>query len=1087
MGLRVERGELMSPLTRIAVANPVGVAVGVILAVIFGLISLVRLPIQMIPEVERPRISVSTQWRAAAPEEVESEIIEPQEEAFRGLPGLVIMESSAGQGSGSITLTFEVGTDMREALIEVMNRLNRVPSYPADARQPIVSTGVGDRGGAIAWFALTTLPGNPRSVESYQEYVEEVVQSRFERVPGVAQSNAFGGRPREVRISFDPYLAASYGIELPQVMNLVGGNTDTSAGFQDVGRRAFTLRYAGGYSAAELEELIVDWRDGRPIYLRDVAQVELRMVDRRGAFRLSGQQGMAINALPETGVNVLEVMDGLRQAAAELAVPLQQAGLQLEQVYDETLYINQSIAMVRTNLLLGITLAIGILWWFLRRFRATLVVALAIPISLLFAFIVLDAAGRTLNIISLAGLAFAVGMTLDAAIVVLENVVRLRERGKSPKEAALIGTGQVWGALLASTTTTVAIFLPVVFLEDVAGQLFADLALTISAAVVASLFIAIVVLPTAAATWLSKGSMKDRHDDWWDKGTALVMRLTDGPKRRWGWVVGLLSGPLLLVALLLPRADYLPTGNQNFIFAFISPPPGASADLLERELAEVLVERMEPFMNGAQEPAVESYFLGLFGRSGFMGVRAENDRDVGELERVLNQEVYQGFPDTLAFASRASIFGRVAGGRNIDLNIQSRDIDALLEAANAGFLAIPQHLPGARVQPVPSLELAEPELRLLPDERRIAEAGWNRRVMANVVRAFGAGLYLGDYFDGDQRLDVILRAAPWSSPQELASYPVATPGSGVQPLGELVSLKQTAGPDQIRRVDRRRTITLRVTPPDGVSLEESIEKLERQVAPIIQSVLPDDGSIGYRGTADDLRSALRNMSGSFALAIVILYLLISALFHSFRDSVLVILAIPLATVGGVVALRVVNWITFQPMDLLTMIGFIILLGLVVNNAILLVYQTRRGEREEALPRRDAVGQAVRLRLRPILMSTLTSMFGMMPLLLLPGAGTEVYRGMAAVIVGGMAVSTAFTLVLLPSLLRMGEDAAIVFPPPPEGDEGPAAEPSGKTMQGDGSAADLDSRPLEPDTGRALRRRSASSARGNHPKNSRTPR
>ncbi len=1010
----------MSPLTRIALSNPVAVVVAVILAIIFGAISLGRLPIQMIPEIERPRITVSTGWRAAAPEEIESEIIEPQEDVFRGLPGMVIMESTAGQGNGNISLTFEVGTDMREALIEVMNRLNRVPNYPPDARQPIVSSGANDRGGAIAWFALTTLPGNERSIETYQEYVEEVIQSRIERVPGVAQSNAFGGRAREVRITFDPYLAASYGVELPAVIALVGGNTDTSAGFQDVGRRAYTVRYAGGYTADQLNDLIVDWREGNPIYLRDVATVELRMVDRRGAFRQSGELGIAINALPATGVNVLEVMDGLKTAAAELGPELERAGLTMRQVYDETIYINNSIAMVRNNLLLGIFLATIILWWFLRRFRATLMVALAIPISLVVTFSVLDAAGRTLNIISLAGLAFAVGMTLDAAIVTLENIVRLREKGKSPHDAALTGTSQVWGALLASTATTVAIFLPVVFLQDVAGQLFADLALTIAVAIVASLIIAITVLPTAAANWLSKESLADPHAHWWENATGFLMRLTDDRKRRWGWIIGLLTVPLLLAALLLPRADYLPTGNQNFIFSFISPPPGASAQLLEEEMAQVIVERMEPYLDGTKHPQVDSYFLGLFGRSGFMGVRAVKDGDVGDLLNALNRDVYGGFPDTIAFANRASVFGRVAGGRNIDMNIQSRDIDALLDAANIGFMYIPQVLPGARVQPVPSLDLAEPELRLVPDERRIAEAGWNRRTVANIVRAFGAGLYLGDYFDGDQRLDVILRATQWTSPEELAGYPLATPRSGVQPLSELVSLQRTAGPDQIRRVDRRRTITLRITPPESVSLEETIEALEEQVQPVVRQNLPDDGTISYRGTADDLRVALKNMGGSFALAIVILYLLISALFQSFRDSILVILAIPLATVGGVIALRVVNLIAFQPMDLLTMIGFIILLGLVVNNAILLVYQTRNCERE-GMGRRDAVREAVRLRLRPILMSTLTSLFGMMPLLLLPGAGTEVYRGMAAVIIGGMSVSTIFTLILLPALLRLGEE------------------------------------------------------------------
>jgi multidrug efflux pump subunit AcrB len=287
-------------------------------------------------------------------------------------------------------------------------------------------------------------------------------------------------------------------------------------------------------------------------------------------------------------------------------------------------------------------------------------------------------------------------------------------------------------------------------------------------------------------------------------------------------------------------------------------------------------------------------------------------------------------------------------------------------------------------------------------------------------------LFVGDYFDGEERRDIIVRVQPWETPEQLDSIPLATPLAGVLPVSELVTVVRTAGPGEIRRLDRRRSVTLQVTPPANMSLEETLAIIKQKVAPVAEALLPEDGEIRYTGTADQLEVALKNMSGSFVLAIAILYLLMSALFRSFKDSLLVLLALPLATVGSVVALWVINdgldYVgvdVFQPMDLLTMIGFIILLGLVVNNAILLVHQTRAAERM-GLGRREAVEQAVGLRLRPILMSTLTSIFGMLPLLVIPGPGTELYRGLAAVIVGGMSVSTAFTLILLPSLLRIGE-------------------------------------------------------------------
>jgi len=1005
-------------LTRLALSNPVGTLVAVLAVALFGIISLARLPVQLTPEVERPEITIRTAWRAAAPEEVEAEIVEPQEKVLRGLPGMTEMVAQAQRGQGEITAKFLVGTDIERGLIEVLNRLNRVPSYPADADEPVLST-VGGSSRPIAWFIIKTAPGNDRDIQSYQDFLEEVVQTRFERVPGVALSEVRGGREREVRITFDPYRAASLGVELPVAAARAGDNDDVSAGTVEVGKRRYTVRFTGQFSIDALGDLVLEWREGRPVLLRDVAETELRLVDRDSFVITQGDPAMAVNAHRETGVNVLQVMEGLQAAADELAAgPLQRAGLTIEQVYDETLYIYRSIEMLRNNLALGMLLAIAVLWWFLRRLRATLMVAAAIPLSLLVTFILLDATGHTLNVISLAGLAFAVGMVLDAAIVVLENIVRLRERGEDPDRAALAGPTQVWGALLASTATTVAIFLPVVFLEDEAGQLFADLALAISVAIIASLLVALSVIPTAARQWLTQLRSENPHRHWWRAGTRAIMSLTGTRLRRAVIIVGLVTASASLSYALLPKADYLPEGNRNLVFAFILPPPGVNIDHLEREMGQVIAQRMEPYLSGEKEPRIRHYFFVAFSRGVFMGARADDDARVNELVPVIRDTV-TGFPDTYGIAKRASLFGGFGEGRTIDMNIQARNLEAVLRAAQLGFVTIPQAMPGAAVRPLPTLEMAEPELRLVPVERRLAEAGWNRGTMARVARALGDGLFVGEYFDGETTLDIIVRVQPWSTPEDLAAIPLATPGAGLVPVGELTELVRTAGPDQIRRLDRRRTVTLQVTPPENMSLEEALEVLRARVEPAVVAQLPEDGAVRYSGTADKLQQALGNMGRSFLLAVVILYLLMSALFRSFRDSLLAVLALPLATVGGVVALELVNQVVFQPMDLLTMIGFIILLGLVVNNAILLVHQTRAAERE-GMARREAVEQAVGYRLRPILMSTFTSIFGMLPLLLVPGAGTELYRGLAAVIVGGMCVSTLFTLILLPSLLRIGE-------------------------------------------------------------------
>lgn len=1008
------------PLTRLALSNPVAVAVGCILLVIFGLLSLDRLPIQMTPDIQRPSINISTGWRAAAPNEVESEIVEPQEDQLRDVPGLRRMTSSANQGRGSVSLEFDVGTDMNRALIEVINRLNQVRRLPVDATEPSVRVGTDRFGDTIAWFAIRTVPGNERPVVEYQDFLEEVVVERLERIPGVSSANPRGGREFEIRVTFDPYRAASIGVDLTRIGQQLGENADVSGGFREMGRRQYTLRFAGRYSVEGMNDLVLEWRDGRPVHLGDVASVERVMSDRRGMVTQNGGPSMAMNVISEPGVNVLEVMSELKATLEELReTHIEPAGLTITQVYDETTYINQSISMVAANLLLGMFLAVAVLWWFFRRFRATMMVALSIPLCLCFAFLVLDGFELTLNVISLAGLAFATGMVLDAAIVVLENIVRQREMGRDPQEASDRGTGQVWGALLASTATTVAIFMPVIFMQDEAGQLFADLAVVISAAIVCSLLAAVTVLPAAAYRFLGDATMTDRHSHWWRWVTDHIMSWTDTPKLRWRWIASLLTIPIVLAVLLVPAADYLPEGKQNFLRGFLVTPPGMGVDTAERELIDVINERLAPHLNGEKEPQIENNFLGFFGNGSFLGMRAADPREVDELQDLVNNEILVGFPDTFGSAVRAPVFGG-RGGRQVDVDLQAADFEDLLEAGQLGFAALTQALPGASVRPQPGLELAEPELRLIPNDRRIAEVGWSRGQVATIFRAMGDGAFIGDYFDGDRRLDVLLRSEQWFTPEALTALPVATPSGGVVTLGELGRLERTAGPNQIRRVDRRRTLTLEVTPPPGMPMETAVETIEQEAAPAIRGALPEDGVITYRGTAEALNEALRNLSASFLLAIVILYLLISALFRSFKDSLLVLMAIPMATVGGIVSLRIVGALTGQAMDILTMIGFVILLGLVVNNAILLVYRARDGERD-GMSRRDAVESAVRLRLRPILMSTTTSLFGMMPLLLMPGSGTELYRGLAAVIVGGMAVSTLFTLILLPSLLRVNEE------------------------------------------------------------------
>ena len=441
----------------------------------------------------------------------------------------------------------------------------------------------------------------------------------------------------------------------------------------------------------------------------------------------------------------------------------------------------------------------------------------------------------------------------------------------------------------------------------------------------------------------------------------------------------------------------------------------SSIDSLDEEFASVVIARLAPYLKGEKEPALLNYYLFAFPAffGGELAVRALDQSRADELMEIVKSEIMPGFPDLVSFTRRGQLFGGFGQASSIQIHIQSADDKARNSAAILGIDLISKLMPSVQTFAFPDPSSATPEIRIRPNDRRIAEVGWSRSQLASIVRALGDGLWLGEHFDGDERLDIIFKAKRWTTPEELRNLPLATPSGQIVPLGELAEIVRDVGPVAIARREGRRTTTLQFAPPPGTPLEEIMTTLKNEVEPQIKALLPVDGNIVYGGSADSLDRAIGSLGTNFLLALALLFLIMAALFKSPKDSLMVMISIPLATVGGVAVLKLLA----LPMDLLTMIGFIILLGLVVNNAILLVVQTRRSE-EQGQSREQAVETALRRRLRPIFMSTLTSIFGMMPLLLIPGEGSAIYRGMAAAIVGGMSVSTVFTLILLPSLLRL---------------------------------------------------------------------
>jgi len=1014
--------------------NPLAVGMTVLLVAVLGFMSLSELPLQLFPDIDRPQIAVQTNWRAASPEEVESELLEPQEQVLQGLPGLEEIDGNAGPGGSFINLTFAIGTDMKNAQVEVIGRLNRVRSIPKDADRPVVQLGGGNGGNAnesLSWFFVQLLPGTPGPIDQYRHFIENTVKPRIEGVPGVSQVVVNAGPPDEVQITVDMAKAASLGVTIPEIAARAASATDVSGGQIQVGRQQYELRYTGRYKPEELGALVLSWREGKPIRLSDVATVKMQPPKRQFFAYQNGNPAVGLDVRKANGANVLATLGAVKKVVAELRDgQLKAKGLGIEQSFDSSLFINRAVSLLTENLIIGALLSLLCVWWFMRDWRATLLIASAIPICLLATFCALRMTGHSLNVISLAGLAFAVGMVVEGAIVVSGNILRLKEGGMTPAEAALKGTNQVVGALIASTITTVAVFLPVVFLKDVEGQIFADLALTISIAVAISVIVAITVLP-AASGWLKAKKLKSGYGDGWPALTNKIMDLTDTRPKQLGWIAALLVLPLALTFAFKPRLDYLPPVKRAAIDAYFNFPPGMAPEVVDREIVPKILERMKPYMDGKKQPQLKNWYVLLWPGGGTIGARVVDEKRIGDLERIVRDEITVGFPDTRVFSEEGNLFGGFGGSaRSVAIHLQGDDPAKLYKAAEAGRKLLEAKFPGANVQAFPSTDAAQLELHAQPDDRRIAEAGWDRATVGDVVRSLGDGAWLGEYFDGEQRVPIILHAGGGQTPEEIAQTPVVTPTGQVVPIGDLVKLRTALGPTQIRRLDHRRTVTLTMDPPATLALQDALQTIDKQIVPELHKQLPD-GTIRLAGSADRLDQIVGTIGKNFVLALFVLLLLMAAMFRSLRHAVIVVLTVPLALIGGMVGLRVLGLFAFQPLDLLSMIGFIMMVGVVVNHAILLVDLTRTAQ-ESGASLDDAIRMSLNQRLRAILASTLTGALGALPMAINPGPGSVIYRGLAAVNVGGVVISLVFSLLLLPSLMRLSfrrrEQVKMIAPP-----------------------------------------------------------
>jgi HAE1 family hydrophobic/amphiphilic exporter-1 len=905
-----------------------------------------------------------------------------------------------------------------------------------------------------------------------RRFCEDNIETRFERVNGVSNCNVVGGREEEMQVVVEPDLLAKSGLTYEAVrVALRNQNIDVSAGDLWEGKRRIVVRTLGEFRAPEqIEAAILTRVDGRPIYVRDVAKVRLGYKKPDGVVRRYGKPVMAMNIQRESGANVLDIMDGARVAMDQLNKNLlEREGLELTQVYDETEYINSSMDLVTENVAEGAVLSFIVLLLFLKNVRSSLVIFTAIATSMIGMFLVMGLLGRSLNLLSLAGISFAVGMLVDNFIVVLENIFRHRQQGDSIVTAVVNGTGEVWGAIIASTVANLAVFVPVLFVPDQVGQLFHDLALAVSAALGLSLLVSLIVVPTAAGYLLSHGdggigdeaARKSRLHGLFAPFDYVGSKFTDGVVSanralqqtvfgRLMTIAGCLAFSISLTWVLMPKVEYLPNGNRNLAIGLMVPPPGYNLDQLnaigetietkmrkywDTEADSLVVKRMLPEADSEgkpvmverelEVPTISDFFYVARGRMLFMGMRARDQLRAAELVGQV-REATADIPGMITIAKQSSLFENGLGaGRTVDIEITGPDVPTLVALARRTMGQVAKTMPKAQFIPKPSADLSAAELHIKPRWDQAADLGMTAAELGFAINALIDGAYAADYnFEGDQiDLSIVGNENMAKTAQDVRGLSLFTPQGRAVTLESVADIELSSGPEQINRRERQRAITVVVTPPPEMAVEDALNQIRENIVVPIETDPKYSGfyTVNLSGTADKLQSTWLSIRWNLLLAVIITYLVIAALFESWLYPLIIMLSVPLGAVGGFVGLKLLNLFVLQPLDMFTMVGFIILVGTVVNNPILIIEQALVHIREDGMHPRDAIVESVRTRIRPIFMTALIGLLGLLPLVISPGAGSELYRGLGSVTLGGLVFSTFFTLFFIPALFTICTD------------------------------------------------------------------
>lgn len=1026
----------MKQLAAICVKRPVFATVLMLVLVVFGVNSFMKLGLDRFPKIEFPFVTVTTVLPGSAPEDIETEITDKIEGAVNTISGIEELRSISSEGVSMVIVQFELEKDLDVAAQDVRDKINGVmPELPSDIEQPTIQK-IDPDASPIITIAVSAPP--PATLRDITEYCDKVLRRRLENVSGIGQVMIIGGQKRQINVNLDPLKLRAYKLTVADVARaLRTQNMQVPSGSMKVGGKEYTLRTLGRVKdMREMEAITVDNRDHRTITIGDLGHAEDSTEELESASLLNDSPCVQLNIRKQSGTNTVAVADAFKERLEELKSTMP-PGYDVQIVRDQSVFIEASVHAVEEHMLLGGLLAAIVVFLFLANFRATIIAALSIPTSIIAAFAIIYYMGFTLNSMSLLALTLSVGIVIDDAIVVMENIFRyIEEKGYTPREAATAATGEIAMAVLAITLSLVAVFLPVAMMEGIVGRFLSVFGITMAATIVVSMLVSFTLTPMLAARWFKKAQEKKegKHSSG-SKGqffyhaieTAYMSALRFS--LRWRFVVVLLMiGSLATIPYLfkvLPK-DFMPTDDSSEFQVNVHAPEGTSLEATQLIIARIAREvRNFDGVKYTITNVADTEQKNAHKGSAYARLVDIADRDFSQasiIDRVREEvlpkhELYKGQKVRLS-VTPVSLFSM--GGVNSDVMymISGPDMDVLEESANA-VMADLKKVPGAE-DVDSSLSVGKPQYGIRVDRPKAAELGVSIADITSTLQLLVAGDKVSDYNEHGEQYEVHVRsiANVRNNLDELKMVTVPSSKYGTIPLDDVVNFDPGAGPAEINRLNRARQVTISCNMLEGTSQQAIIDAINASVAKLD---LGPEYMTGLLGKSKEMARAFRAFGVAFLLAFIFIYLCLAAQFESWLHPLTILLSLPLTLPFALVSL----WIFGQSINIFSLLGIMVLFAVVKKNSILQIDHANQ-LRAGGMPRTEAILTANRDRLRPILMTTVAFVAGMVPLFFSNAEGSAVNKAVSGVIIGGQTLSLLLTLLAIPVAYSLFDDLSIFF-------------------------------------------------------------